>query len=330
MKTDSKAELHIGTNICDSVVDFCKNRAIVVADPALKDFVASLPFETAFIPSGEAAKTTEAATALQHTLFLMGCDRETTLIALGGGATTDLVGFVASILFRGVPLILIPTTLLAMVDAAIGGKTGINTSFGKNLLGTIYFPKDIFIDFQFLKTLPEKELFNGYAEMIKLGLVWDPSILEAAQSEQILKAIRGKLEIVEHDPFDNGLRRILNFGHTIGHGLERALDFSMSHGEAVAIGCLTESYLSRQLGYLSEKDFERICSFYPPLRLPESYCRQRLFQAMASDKKRSSGNVRFVLIDAIGHALSFEDQYCRSVPDESLIQAVAWMERYFG
>ncbi|MDP1608283.1 MAG: 3-dehydroquinate synthase family protein [Chlamydiales bacterium] len=322
--------MHIGTNICGSVVDFCENRAVVVADPALKDFVASLPFEVVFIPSGEAAKTAEAATTLQHTLFLMGCDRETTLIALGGGATTDLVGFVASILFRGVPLVLIPTTLLAMVDAAIGGKTGINTSFGKNLLGATYFPKKIFIDFQFLKTLPEKELFNGYAEIIKLGLVWDASLLEANESERIHKAIRGKLEIVEQDPFDASLRRILNFGHTIGHGLERALDFSMSHGEAVAIGCLTESYLSRQLGYLSEKDFEQICSFYPPLRLPESYCRQRLFQAMASDKKRSSGNVRFVLIDAIGHALSFEGQYCRAVPEESLLQALAWMERYCG
>lgn len=254
-------------------------------------------------------------------LFKLGADRNTTLIALGGGATTDLVGFVASIYMRGLALILVPTTLLAIVDASIGGKTAIDTPFGKNLIGTFYEPKAIFVDLDTLKTLPEKERFNGLAEITKMALIYDPSIMG-----DIEKAIEAKMKIVAQDPLDQGLRRILNFGHTIGHALEAVSDYEMAHGEAVVLGCLAESHLSMRLGYLSEGDFDQIQALYPPLKLPQGYTRTKFLQALSHDKKKASGAIRFVLIDRIGHALPFDGAYCRAVSLSELEPTLDWME----
>jgi 3-dehydroquinate synthase len=336
-------ELYIGRNLlrADRLLEFCgKMRMILIADEAIKDLYAidlarKIHAELLTIPSGEKAKVLETVQNLINELFKMGCGRDTLLIALGGGVTTDLIGFAASVYMRGIPLILIPTTMLAIVDAAIGGKTGIDTPYGKNLIGTIYFPKAIFADLDMLQTLPEKEWFNGLAEILKMGLVREPAIWEMAKENRkdpdlILKAIQGKIEIVEQDPTEQGMRRILNFGHTIGHALETVSDYEMSHGEAVAIGSVTEAHLSMRLGYLSEKDFEQIQAMYSHflLQLPKAYIQTKLLQAMAHDKKKALGEIRFVLIDKIGHAIPFEGAYCRTVTQSELEPTLDWMENW--
>lgn len=338
-------EIYIGKGLLSNlVVEFLaklKGQIIVVADSVVKDlyaadFAKQVQAKLLTIPSGEKAKTQETATYLMNELFKIGAGRDTTLIAFGGGVTTDLVGFVASIYMRGIPLILIPTTLLGCVDAAIGGKTAIDNQFGKNLIGTIYHPKAIFNDLDLLQTLPEKEWLNGLAEILKMGLIYDPLIWELAGKNGkdptlILKAIQGKIAIIEQDPTEQGLRRILNFGHTIGHALETVAHYEMEHGEAVALGCLTEGYLSVRLGYLSEKDFEEIQSMYSrfSLKLPKAYIRAKFLSAMIHDKKNASGETRFVLIDRIGHAIPFEEAYARVVTSHELESTLEWMEDTF-
>jgi len=345
--TMPRTRLFIGKNLLegDLLIDFCKNRKqriVIVADRALQDVYAAkladhLNARLLTIPNGEKAKTKETAEMIENELFKSNYGRDTTLIAMGGGVTTDLAGFVASIYMRGIDLILIPTTLLAMVDASIGGKTAIDTTFGKNLIGTVYFPQAIITDLETLKTLPDKEWINGLAEILKMGLISDTSIWNLAEKEiknheLILKAIRGKITIIEQDPTEKGLRRILNFGHTIGHGLEAISCYEMSHGIAVAIGCVIESRLSMNLGYLSEKEFEQIQSLFHrfSLYLPKTYDRKKLIEAMLYDKKNIHKQTRFVMIDRIGHAIPFDGDYCRTIAEQELESTLIWMEKTYG
>ncbi len=336
-------DLYIGEDLLTSeqllrFFNQCKGKKVIVADCAIKNLYAmklsqQICAELITIQSGEHVKTQKTVEHLMDALFQMGAGKDTTLIALGGGVTTDLVGFVASIYMRGISLVLVPTTLIGLVDAAIGGKTAVNTPFGKNLIGTIYPPKAIWADLNILQTLPEKEQLNGLAEILKIGLIYDSSIWELAKHNGhmhtlILKAIQGKIAIIEQDPMEQALRRILNFGHTMGHALETVAHYEMPHGEAVALGCLVEGYLSMRLGYLSEKNFEKIQAIYHrfPLQLPKAYTRTKLLEAMAHDKKRAFGEIRFVLIDEIGHALPFEGAYCRAVIPHELESTLNWME----
>jgi 3-dehydroquinate synthase len=332
-------EYTIGYDLLKQLQEKCsKQRAIVIADAAIKesyaaDFAKAIDAELLTIPSGEKTKSEEMKQSLLGQLFQMGCDKESLIIACGGGVTTDLVGFVASLYMRGIPLILIPTTLLAIVDACIGGKTAINTCYGKNLIGTFYNPKHIFADLNVLKTLPEKEWFNGIAEILKMGLIYKPAIWESCNFqdlELIFQAIEGKVEIVTQDPTEQSLRRILNFGHTIGHALELVSDYEMSHGEAVALGCATEAHLSMQLGYLLQEDFEQIARRFTQfaLELPKSYTRSKFLSALLHDKKKRHSQTRFVLIDKIGHALAFQGAYCQAVTQSQLEPTLSWMEKW--
>ncbi len=275
-------------------------------------------------------KTRENKQTIEDALFERKLGRDSAIIGMGGGTTTDLVGFVASTYMRGVPLILIPTTLLGMVDAAIGGKTGVDTPFGKNLVGSFYLPKAVFIDVKFLKTLPEQELKQGMGEVLKYGLIWDASIWEKGEKwrEELEALIRAsvacKMAFVGRDFGETGLRRILNFGHTVGHGLELLLD--IPHGEAVALGCMAESYLSHRLGYLSKEDLEIILRLYRKLghgfKRVES---RKLLEAMTLDKKAKGGEPRFVLIDRIGHCVPFDGAYCSMVKRAVLEEMIEWM-----
>lgn len=296
-----------------------------------------LGYDMISVPSGEKHKTRETKQNLEDELFQRKVGRDTLLVAVGGGVTTDLVAFLASTYMRGVPLALIPTSLLAMVDAAIGGKTGVNTPFGKNTVGSFYLPKAIFIDLSFLKTLPEKERENGLSEILKYGLIAKETIWAKASHWKtelpflIRASIQCKIEVVEKDLEEKlGLRRILNFGHTIGHALETVSQYQMPHGEAVALGCVAEAHLSMRLGYLSEKEFAQIVAVYRRLALkwPEAYSHAQFFSAMAHDKKSLHGEVRFVLIDKIGHAIPFDGAYCRPVTQNELEPTLAWMETW--
>lgn len=343
----STTDLYIGRGLLESdllrnVCQVIKGKVVILADAAISDSIglvlqANLNAELLTIPGGEGSKSQETLDTIIDTLFTMGCGRDSVLIALGGGAITDLAGFIASIYLRGIPLIFIPTTLLAMVDAAIGGKNAINTMFGKNLIGTIYHSKAIFVDLRILDHLPQREKWNGLAEILKIGLVFDPLIWDLAIKdlqidELISKAINGKIAIIQEDPTEMGLRRILNFGHTIGHGLEKISTFQMPHGIAVAIGCLAEAHLSMSLGYLEPNAFAQLQIPYAqfPLHLPKGYSRENLFAAMKRDKKNARGQLRIVLIDQIGHALPFDGAYCRPVTENELNPTLHWMETRYG
>jgi len=269
-------------------------------------------------PAGEKYKNRKTKENLENKLFELGCGRDTGLIALGGGVTTDLVGFIASTYCRGIPVIHIPTTLLAMVDACIGGKTGVDTSFGKNLIGTFYQPTAIFIDPDFLKTLPIREFNNGLVEMIKHGFVIDKEYLDWLQRyhDEILslknkiveyaigRSCEIKIRIVEQDVQDRGIRQILNFGHTISHALEQLSYYQLNHGEAVALGIVAESYLSCRLGFLSQSQLDEAMNILKKFEVLVPLKRPLIWKTFKSllrlDKKNRNQQTHVILLDQIG------------------------------
>lgn len=323
------------------------HRIALIADAAIaptygKELERQLQATLFSFEGGEVAKTREIKQSLEDDLLKKNFGRDTLLVALGGGTTLDLAAFLASTYMRGIPFILVPTTLLAMVDAAIGGKTGVNTQFGKNLIGTFSHPIAISIDLKFLTTLPDREWRNGFAEILKYGLIAHRSHWEdceehsahwkqpAALTRLILSSIQAKMEIVEKDPLEKGMRRILNFGHTVAHALEKISRYQIPHGEAVAIGCQAESALSYHLGYLPQQELERILKLYRnsdfPHNLPHAFSAKDFLEALQWDKKSKGKTPRFVLIDQIGHSLPFDGDYCRPVSRTDLNVLTEWLE----
>lgn len=246
-------------------------------------------------PAGERHKTRETKQRLEDELLGAGFNRETTIVALGGGVVTDLAGFLAATFCRGVDLILVPTTLLAMVDASIGGKTAVNTPYAKNSIGAFYEPVETIIDLNFLKTLPEKEFFNGHVEVWKAGLIADPDFFDCWESKMIERAREIKTQIVQADPKDRSVRRMLNLGHTLGHAFETVSHYSMSHGEAVAAGIVLEARMSVEMGFLSSEELAKIEARFPKPNI--SLNPDAILQALHFDKK---GKYRFILLKAIG------------------------------
>jgi len=297
---------------------------------------AGLPVEIFTFPSGEQEKSRNRLEELQELLFAQKFGKDTCMIALGGGVTTDLIGYLASTYCRGTALVFAPTTLLGMVDAAIGGKTGINTPYGKNLLGTFYPADQVLLDPSLLSTLPLSEWTNGAAEVIKYALIRSPqlfqmlrawNIKDPAYLERILyECILIKAEVVEIDFEEKtGLRRILNFGHTIAHALELLENYTLPHGRAVAIGMLVEAYISWKMGHLSRAAFEEIDamirSFAFALHLSKQITLEKMHAALLFDKK----NGRFVLLNGIGSVCPFNAEYCALVPQEIVEDALLWM-----
>jgi len=275
-------------------------------------------------PAGESSKTREAKEKLEDALLSQGYSRDTTILALGGGVVTDLAGFLASTFCRGVDLILIPTTLLAMVDAAIGGKTGVNTDQGKNMIGSFYFPQSLIIHPGFLKTLPPQEIFNGKVEMLKAGLIADGEFFKSFErlpwGKAIDRAIEIKRRIIARDPHEKGVRRILNLGHTIGHALETLSDYTISHGQAVAAGIVLESQMAYEMGILPKQDLEQIKAKFPPVSL--TFDPADVLAALQSDKKATAGQPRFVLLQEIGVPMEYGGAYCAEVPPEIITQVL--------
>ncbi|MBU2227173.1 MAG: 3-dehydroquinate synthase [Proteobacteria bacterium] len=270
------------------------------------------------VAPGEAAKDIRTVLALAEKLTGLGADRHTALVALGGGVVGDLTGFVASIYMRGIPVIQVPTTLLAQVDSSIGGKTGVDIAAGKNLLGTFHQPKGVFIDIDFLRMLPEAQLRNGLAEVIKCAVIESPELLddiedaaakgglrETAFLERVITtACRIKKELVEIDERDRGLRRILNFGHTLGHAVEAASGYALSHGESVAIGMVASAAISERMHYLPTEDRKRIESVIRavglPDRIPGKLAPGEIMSRLASDKKKEGETIHFILLKKLG------------------------------
>jgi 3-dehydroquinate synthase len=267
------------------------------------------------VPTGEDAKRIEVAAFCWKVMGQADFNRDDCVIGLGGGSTTDLAGFVAATWLRGVNCFLIPTTLLGMVDAAIGGKTGVNTAEGKNLVGSFHMPRRVFVDLDTLETLPRNELLAGMAEVVKYGFIDDSSILDAVLqsdaatdhtsdvfSEIVEKSIRIKEKITNEDFREAGKREFLNYGHTLGHAIEHAERYKWRHGAAISIGMVFVAELARIAGRLSDEVVDRHRSVLRLLGLPVSYPAAKwnqLVETMQRDKKSRAGALRFVVLDDI-------------------------------
>jgi 3-dehydroquinate synthase len=332
-KSLSSYEIRIGSSILDRMaLLIAKNHQaglyVVITDSNVAGIHGSellaglkgigLTAEIIEFPAGEASKNIQTVMGIAGKLMEIGADRTSLLIALGGGVTGDLVGFIASVFMRSVPYIQIPTTLIGQVDSGIGGKTGVDLSSGKNLLGTFYQPQAVFVDLQYLTTLPEKEFNNGLAEIIKYGIIDDDKMFRLLEDNMdsikgkdpalLLKLVenccRIKKAIVEIDEREQGLRRILNFGHTLGHALESQSNFTISHGEGVALGMIAAARISVRAGYLETAEQERIEKLVGgaglPCRIPKELSTANVISQLKTDKKKQGDTVHFVLLKKIG------------------------------
>jgi 3-dehydroquinate synthase len=285
--------------------------------------------------SGEENKNIDFCIGIWKTLLDFGADRKCLMINLGGGVITDMGGFVASTYKRGVDFINIPTTLLSQVDASVGGKTGIDVDNVKNMVGTFTLPQSVFIETAFLKTLPARELLSGFTEMIKHGLITDRDYYQTLKGSNYLKisaqaiyrSVEIKNEVVTVDPQEKGLRKILNYGHTIGHAVETYSLINdakpLTHGEAIAIGMICEAFLSSKNNTLSQEELKDITTYisslYPSYYIKEASFKQ-LMEFMQSDKKNENGQIMFSLLGSIGKC----DYNCK-VSENDILNSFAYL-----
>ena len=329
--------------------DFAASKIFILVDentlkhclPLLLSKVAALrEAEVLEIPAGEESKSLEIAQQLWAALSDMAADRDSLLINLGGGVVSDLGGFLAGNFKRGLRFINCPTSLLAQVDASVGGKVGINFNGIKNELGLFKNPELVFVDPEFLGTLPQREMRCGLAEMLKHGLVCDAAYWHELQSlsfyepdeldKAINRSVQIKAEIVSSDPFESGRRKVLNFGHTVGHALEAyAMEGDMqelNHGEAVAVGMVCEAFISHRAGFLNESEIQEISSTlfenFPKIIIPDM-AHHRILSLMRHDKKNAGGKLRFSLLEGIGDSC-----YDQEVPAENVIDALNFYKRW--
>ena len=293
---------------------------------------AGLTVHEALVPDNESAKTADVAVSLWAALGRHAFTRSDAVVAVGGGTVTDLAGFVAATWLRGVAVVHVPTTLLAMVDAAVGGKTGINTAQGKNLVGSFHEPAGVLCDLDALATLPRADLVAGLAEVVKAGFIADPRILELVEAdpeaatrfdgrhtrELVERAIAVKADVVAQDLTESWHREILNYGHTLGHAVEQVEGYRRRHGEAVAIGMTYAAELAVASGRLSRTVLDRHREVLSAVGLPTAYRQDRwadLLAAMRRDKKSRGSLLRFVVLEDIGRPVRLEG------PDEDLLLA---------
>ncbi len=285
------------------------------------------------IPAGEASKSMEVVTDVCRQMLRAGLDRKSFLIALGGGVVGDLAGFAAAIFQRGIPFVQIPTTVVAQVDSSVGGKTGVNTPEGKNLLGAFHQPRLVVADVATLQSLPDREYNEGFAEIIKHAAIRDAGLLSRVEElgtrreklvPLIARNVAIKAAVVEEDEKETtGVRALLNFGHTLGHGIENAGGYGrFLHGEAISLGLVAAARLSVCYGGLSEKENDRLIAslraFDLPTHLDGELSRHDILEAMSRDKKFEEGQVRFVLLHRLGEAFVSDEVPLRAIEDALL------------
>lgn len=316
------------------------HKVLIIHAPALSTVAESLrerlqqtkSVYLAEVPDAEGAKRIEVATFCWGLLGQLEFQRNDVIVSLGGGATTDIAGFVAATWLRGISLVHVPTTVLAMVDASIGGKTGINTAEGKNLVGAFYSPLAVVVDPDILESLAENEVRAGLAEVVKCGFIQDPEILRLCEEhpedivnplsdvfvEVVARSIAVKASVVSADFKESGLRQILNYGHTLGHAIEHAERYQWRHGAAISIGMVFAAELSRIVAHLDDEAVDRHRRILGQLGLPLTYPADRwksLLATMNKDKKARGGVVRFVVLDGVGKPRVL------AIPDESVLFA---------
>lgn len=331
----------IGHGVLERAADLVPARAeqvLLVTTPGVQRYASTvrdalerkgIRVTVAEVPDAEAAKSADVLVRLWSVLGQAGFTRSDAVVAVGGGTVTDLGGFVAASWLRGVPVVQVPTTLLAMVDAAVGGKTGINTPEGKNLVGAFHPPVGVVCDLDVLATLPPADLTAGLAEAVKCGFLDDPRILELAAdpaplhdpsspqlAEVVERAIATKARVVAADLRESSLREILNYGHTLAHAIEHREHYAMRHGDAVAIGMVYAAQLGHLAGHLSAADVDTHRRLIAGLGLPTRYDGpfDELLAAMRRDKKSRGSLLRFVVLDGIGRPTRLEG------PSEELLR----------
>ena len=321
-----------------------KKAAIVTDDvvggiygPAVESSLRAAGFSvtTATVPTGEKNKILATISTIYDTLLTSGIERTTPVLALGGGVVGDMAGFTAATVLRGVPFVQIPTTLLAMVDASVGGKTGVDHAVGKNLIGAFHQPIAVLIDPAALKSLPPRELRSGLAECIKHDIIRDAAGFAELErnirralaldidylAELVAHNVGIKARVVAADPFEKGERAHLNFGHTFGHAIETISNYTYAHGECVALGMVAACHAARTLGMIDQASCDRVAALIRAAELPTGGMGlpvDTVVSAMIYDKKVKSGKVRFVLPTTIGHVTVRDD-----VPAEIVMDAVA-------
>lgn len=294
----------------------------------LKDIISiiknnSKEIRTFSISPGEEQKNLDNVKILYEKLIEWKFDRKDILIALGGGVVGDLTGYVAATYLRGISFIQLPTSLLAMVDSSIGGKTGVDFSGYKNMVGAFHQPSMVYINTKTLETLPKEHFYNGMAEIIKHGLILDLDYVKWLKRNEsnihsfdqdvitsmIFQSCIIKKDVVENDPKEQGQRALLNFGHTIGHAIEKAVNFDLLHGESVSIGSVAASFISMKQGYLSENKLKDIINLFKDFNLPVTIPdklgwvdKESLLENISRDKKQESGKLKFILLKEIGQA----------------------------
>ncbi|MCC7300133.1 MAG: 3-dehydroquinate synthase [Verrucomicrobia bacterium] len=335
---DRSYPIHIGSGILTSLGESCKavglkGRCLVVTDENVAPLYGSQVFQSLekagfkpvleILPAGETTKSQAQLMNLYSKAAAHGLDRKCFMVALGGGVIGDLTGFAAASWLRGICFVQVPTSLLAMVDSSVGGKTGINIPQGKNLVGAFHQPELVLMDIDTLKTLPPRELAAGMAEVVKYGVIWDSELFRKLEQDSLVDAgliarcCEIKAEVVGKDERESGLRGILNFGHTAAHAIENVAGYGeFLHGEAVAIGMVYAARLSVALKGLSEEESARIEKVLTQLSLPVGVAGlewKDIRAAMAVDKKTVGGLPKFVLADRIGHV-----EFGCEVPEELL------------
>lgn len=288
-------------------------------------------------PAGEEHKTLDTVRNLYEHLILEKFDRKDMLVAFGGGVVGDLTGFTAATYLRGIDFIQVPTTLLSQVDSSIGGKTGVDFDAYKNMVGAFHMPRLVYMNLNLLRSLPARQFASGMGEIIKHGLIQDPAYYSwltehyqevmDKQYEALLTMVEGscriKRHVVEEDPTEQGIRAWLNFGHTIGHAVEKLKNFTLSHGECVAIGCMAAAYLSEKRGKLTESELKDIRKVLKSYQLPvctEGLDAEKILSATKHDKKMDAGKIKFVLLSRIGEAYVTKD-----VTDDEILDAVRYI-----
>ena len=334
-RTESPYKIVIGRGLLNQIPKILKNKPlgssyVIITDSNVEKLYGNklleglhnekIEAELFSFKAGEKSKTRKVKEEIENNIIARGFGRDTAVIALGGGVVGDIAGFIAATLYRGVNLIQIPTTLLAQVDSSIGGKAAVNHDLGKNLIGTFYNPKIVFSDVSTLKSLPKSEFVNGLAEVIKHALILDKDFFVFLEEnigriinldEDIListikRSCEVKKTVVEKDEKEENFRRILNFGHTIGHSLELASNYKLSHGEAVSIGMVVESEISKELGLLKEEYVSRIKGLLKkanlPIKLPEDIKLKKIIYGTMLDKKTVKKVPYYTLLEGIGKA----------------------------
>ena len=344
-------DIIIGYAIDRELVDFVKGagysrKALLVTDTnvgplyakQVQQLLAEAGLEAAVaqIPAGESSKTLTTANELFTRAIELGLDRKSPIFALGGGVVGDLAGFVAATYMRGVPFVQLPTSLLAQVDSSVGGKVAVNHELGKNLIGAFYQPQAVFMELNFMKSLPRREIYTGLGEIIKYGIIYDAEFFAFLESNReavlalepealvhiIARSCEIKAAVVSEDEKEAGLRRILNFGHTIAHAIEKETGYvRYNHGEAVATGMIGAAYISRELGLIGENEYNRVREMIARYNLPlqaAGVTVEAMYGDIFHDKKTIGGKVTWVLMEKIGQVICRND-----VPAEAVKKAMA-------